>query len=1322
MRSLAPTTVQVASINLTSAAASAGQLAVDPESGTVYATIEKATEEGLEVDIVRIEGLEEGAEFSEVIGSFTTPVTAPFPLAPDVPQVLDLHFFPDDRSLIVILAGGDIATLQIESIDGGIGPAEVVGSIDSGVKAAAWSPDDEQLVLVTGEDNLVCMTRTFDTIYEGPLRSDEFGEDKFINVGWGSKSTQFHGSLGKAAALAAKAPAPAAPTSFSHTTDDGLPRITFRGDASFFAVSSLDAYGSGVDGARRQVRIYSREASEGFTPKLSATSESIPGLEPALAWRPSGNVIASLVRYGYQGGGEGRRGRWDVAMLERNGLRHGGFELREAEATWEHGRVKNVSWNSDSEVLAVWIQREEEDVVQLWTMNNYHYYLKQEIVPHWKGDRRFTSVKWHPENPMALYLVDKDHVQVRTFVWDTYASRLPMPIDTGSVAVVDGKRLLVTPFRTQNVPPPMSSFQLSLPSQPVHVSVSPSDDSLAVLYASGLVQVWDLNVRLPEAGTSRLRHGGKVAEPKLRWEQSLAPTDGEFIAKRVCLSGTGQVAALFFGDGEGGALLRTADANEVLSTSKMLPCVEHILWEAEAGWLVVEREGVLRSVDESSSILVHLCSSILTVSVSAESRLVFALSQSGKLHAASLGQRDATSLASAVTSFTTTPEFLVYTTSSQSSTYAPLSSVARIVAGEEAVAIKDAEWETRRVERGSLAVVACPSSMSLVLQMPRGNLETIYPRPLVLAVVRQDILSGAYRSAFLTCRKHRLDLNILYDLAPAKFAASIEDFAAQIPEVDYLNLFVSQLNSNDSSLVLYPDLGRDPTRPAVPADKVNSICDSLREILEKKDLVKYVETILTAHVCKVPPDYEAGLNVLLHLQAEHPSIVEESIKYIIFLSNVNRLYDVALGMYNFQLVLMIAQYSQKDPKEYLPFLRELRALETNEQRFRIDDHLGRRESALRNLKAAGPSRFEDAASYLSRYELYDEAFKLYKDDPEHLLVIYDLYGTYLYDRRDFYDAAIAYTFAGKPDRALKAFEKAHAWRELFTLAEKQLDKDGIASLVERVTEYLVSRGRHIEASQIYMEYEGDVDAAVDVLARGAEFAEAYRLSARHSRDELVERVIHPALDDAHEELSEVFQEIEGQLDKEMKRLAFLKKLRLEDPDTFYIVDNEPELENVDVATNATTVATNFTRYTVAPTTAFSQSTRMTGQTAKSKHRPSKKRAAGRKGTVDEYDYLVASLGRLVTRVDEKSAEAVPLLRQLALASADHRTLAHDLQASIVAIRKRLESSLDDAWADRPAILDGVESSGGMGLGGDVGPARALVRPSVGAWVGLGRLV
>lgn len=38
---------------------------------------------------------------------------------------------------------------------------------------------------------------------------------------------------------------------------------------------------------------------------------------------------------------------------------------------------------------------------------------------------------------------------------------------------------------------------------------------------------------------------------------------------------------------------------------------------------------------------------------------------------------------------------------------------------------------------------------------------------------------------------------------------------------------------------------------------------------------------------------------------------EEALKYALFLVNVDQLYDVALGMYDFQLVLMVAEKSQK---------------------------------------------------------------------------------------------------------------------------------------------------------------------------------------------------------------------------------------------------------------------------------------------------------------------------------------------------------------------------------------------------------------------------
>ena len=40
-------------------------------------------------------------------------------------------------------------------------------------------------------------------------------------------------------------------------------------------------------------------------------------------------------------------------------------------------------------------------------------------------------------------------------------------------------------------------------------------------------------------------------------------------------------------------------------------------------------------------------------------------------------------------------------------------------------------------------------------------------------------------------------------------------------------------------------------------------------------------------------------------------IAEEALKYLLFLVDVNELYDVALGTYDFDLVLMVAEKSQK---------------------------------------------------------------------------------------------------------------------------------------------------------------------------------------------------------------------------------------------------------------------------------------------------------------------------------------------------------------------------------------------------------------------------
>lgn len=134
-----------------------------------------------------------------------------------------------------------------------------------------------------------------------------------------------------------------------------------------------------------------------------------------------------------------------------------------------------------------------------------------------------------------------------------------------------------------------------------------------------------------------------------------------------------------------------------------------------------------------------------------DAQLFVGLSANGKLYSA-IPTADSASLAGSVNSFTIASGFVVFTTTSHNVQFAPVESVvAALTLGHingVLSSISDENkmgelashaWEKRRVERGSRIVTAVPSTMSLVLQMPRGNLETINPRPMVMEIVKNDL-------------------------------------------------------------------------------------------------------------------------------------------------------------------------------------------------------------------------------------------------------------------------------------------------------------------------------------------------------------------------------------------------------------------------------------------------------------------------------------------------------------------------------------------------------------------------------------------------------
>lgn len=133
---------------------------------------------------------------------------------------------------------------------------------------------------------------------------------------------------------------------------------------------------------------------------------------------------------------------------------------------------------------------------------------------------------------------------------------------------------------------------------------------------------------------------------------------------------------------------------------------------------------------------------------------------------------------------------------------------------------------------------------------------------------------------------------------------------------------------------LRASVNRDPIQEEAPqnrddhsqSSKINKICDAFLQVLETRKATN-LQNMITAHVCKSPPHLEAGLSEIAKLRSEclfffrllvyshaigdNSEHAERAIEHICFLADVNRLYDTALGLYDLDLTLQVAQQSQK---------------------------------------------------------------------------------------------------------------------------------------------------------------------------------------------------------------------------------------------------------------------------------------------------------------------------------------------------------------------------------------------------------------------------
>lgn len=403
---------------------------------------------------------------------------------PDLPvdRVVSIQYLSGSATTCLVLEGGDIITVQEDEFSNDGAHIEIVGSIDDGIAAARWSPDEELLAVVTKANSLIFMGASFDPVAEVSMTVEDLKASKHVSVGWGKRETQFQGRGAKA--LRDPTIPEKVDQGLPSPHEDGAVTVSWRGDGAYVAINAVE------QGARRIIRVYSREG------ELDSASEPVDGFESSLSWRPSGNLMAGIQRFS---------DRVDVVFFERNGLRHGQFTLRSPTGpVTSHERIR-LEWNSDSTVLAVIYK----DMVQLWTTGNYHWYLKQEIPTNPES----SCLSWHPEKALRFAAASSSGILVAEHIFYTARGSCRPPFDNGAVAVIDGDSVKLTPFRTANVPPPMSLFEITAASAVVDVAFGYQNAVFAVLHRNGVdVYEWPMK-------------NGRSIKPQLLRQIPSEPTD-----------------------------------------------------------------------------------------------------------------------------------------------------------------------------------------------------------------------------------------------------------------------------------------------------------------------------------------------------------------------------------------------------------------------------------------------------------------------------------------------------------------------------------------------------------------------------------------------------------------------------------------------------------------------------------------------------------------------------------------------------------------------------------------------------------------------------
>uniref|UniRef100_A0A7N0TLN7 Elongator complex protein 1 n=1 Tax=Kalanchoe fedtschenkoi TaxID=63787 RepID=A0A7N0TLN7_KALFE len=1011
---------------------------------------------------------------------------------------------------------------------------ELVGQVEGGVRCIAPSPDGDLLGVITGLGQLLVMTHDWDVLYEAAL--DEPTEHHHLtNV----------------------------------TSDCTLQsKLSWRGDGKFFATLN-DINGSGF---LKKLKVWERDSGA-----LHSVSESKAFMGSILDWMPSGAKIAAV----YDRKAEDKCP--SVVFYERNGLERSSSSINEV----KDASVSNLCWNCTSDLLALVVKHESYDSIKIWFLSNNHWYLKQEITyPKHDGVR----ILWDPVKPLKMICwTGNGLISVYNFIWVTAVmeNSLALVIDGTKVMATPLSLALMPPpmflfsllfprtvqdmafllINSRNfVAAVLSDGSLSIAELPAHnnweelegkelnVEAAYSETPFRLIqHLTWLDSHILLVVNFSDDNSMTQKHTHEhgryyLQEIEVVCSQDHVPSFGTLSGwqtknrNRIALESS--VIRMAVNPVKRDSALVQLDGGKVFEYTSNLRM---------AGTLV-KRDSLNFSGSCPWMYVATVCHNGLLYT------LVTGLDYSGKLHVngkvicnncrtfsfySNLNDQVATHL------ILTTKQDVLFVVD-----------ISDILLERLDEKYENFNNTTRRREenknflhvweRGANVIgVLHGDEAAVILQTIRGNLECIYPRKLVLASIVNCLTQGRFKDALLMVRRQRIDFNVIVDYRGWRsFVNSAADFVKQVSNLSHITDFVCSIKNEDVTKILYKDympaqsLKKDTDENGMGVsdvdDKMSSVLLAIRKALEEHvtDSPARELCILTTLARTKPPALEEALNRIkatrdLELsnsmdprRKSRPS-AEEALKHLLWLSDTDAVYEAALGLYDLNLAAIVALNSQRDPKEFLPYLEELQQMPGALMRYNIDLKLQRYEKALNHIVSAGDAHYSDCLNLIKKHpHLFPLGYQLITEPAKRLQVL-EAWGDHYNNEKCFEDAALTYLCCSNLEKAFKAYRAAGNWSGVFTVAGLlNLRKEEIMGLGHELCEELQSLGKPREAAKVALDYCSDVNCGISLLISARCWEEAMRVAFQYSRDDLVAEVKNASMDCARTLIGEYEEGLE----------------------------------------------------------------------------------------------------------------------------------------------------------------------------------------------------